>query len=100
MKLIEIEQRIGLSKIIPSCNDCANTIVTKQFKRTRKGVETTCPAFRKEIRTLLLRITESGRVSGNNLFYKLLASLRCPELNYLHPNSFSDYAKLGVEGKG
>ena len=48
VKLIEIEARIGLSETIPSCNDCAVTIVTKQFTRTRKGVETTCPAFRKE----------------------------------------------------
>ena len=67
MKLIEIEERIGLSETISSCNNCAAKIVTKQFTRTRKGVGTTCPAFRKKIKTLFLRIPESGRVSGDNL---------------------------------
>ena len=41
MKLIEIEERIGLSETNPSCNDFAVTIITKQFTRTRKGVGTT-----------------------------------------------------------
>ena len=65
MNLIENEERIEMSETIPSCNYCAVTIVTKQFTR-RKGVGTTCPTFRKEIRTLYLRIPESGRVSGDN----------------------------------
>ena len=64
VKLIEIEDIIGLSEPNPSCNDCTATIVTKQFTRTMKGIGTMCPAFRKEIRTLFLRIPESGRVSG------------------------------------
>ena len=67
MKLIEVEDGIGLSETIPKCNDCAVTIVIKQFTRTRKGVGTTFPAFRKEKRTLILRIPESGRVSGDKL---------------------------------
>ena len=67
MILIEIEERIGLSETIPSCNDSAVTIVIKQFTRTRKDVGTTCPAFRKEIRTLFLRIPESGGVSGDKV---------------------------------
>ena len=66
VKLIEIEERIGLSETIPSCNDCAVTMNTKQITRTRKDVGRTCSAFRKEIRTLFLRIRESGRVSGDN----------------------------------
>ena len=67
MKLIEIKKRKGLSETIPSCNDCAAKIVTKQFTRTRKGVGTTCRAFPEEIRALFARIPESGRVSGDNL---------------------------------
>ena len=67
LKVIEIEERIGLSETIPSCNDCAVTIVTKQITRTKKDVGRTCSAFRKEIRTLFLRIPESRRVSGDNL---------------------------------
>ena len=50
----------------PSCNDCAATIVTEQFTRTRKGVGTTFPAFREEIRPLFLRISEFGKVLGEN----------------------------------
>ena len=61
MKLIEIEERKGLSETIPSCNDCAAivTIVTKQFTRTKKGVGTTCSALREKIRALFARIPES-----------------------------------------
>ena len=33
-------------------------------------------------------------------FNKILASWRCPELNYQHLNLFSDHEKLGLEGKG
>ena len=66
MKLIEIEERIGLSETIPSCIYCGVTMVTKQITRTRKDVGRTCSAFRKEIRTLFLRLSESGRLSGDN----------------------------------
>ena len=51
---------------IPSCNDCAATIVTTRITRTRKGIGTTCPAFREETRALFDRIPESGGVSGVN----------------------------------
>ena len=70
---IEIENDY---QTIPSCNDCAATIVTTRIPRTRKGIETTCPAFQEEIRVLFARILESGGVSGencNSLFYELLA---------------------------
>ena len=49
------------------CNDCVAKIVTEQFTRTGKGVGTACPAFRKEIRALLLRIPESGGLLGGEL---------------------------------
>ena len=47
--------------------DCAATIVTEQFTRTRKGVGTTYPAFPNEIRAFFSRIPESGGVSGSKL---------------------------------
>ena len=58
---------------IPSCNDCAATIVTTRIPRIRKGVGTTFPAFREEIRALFARIPESAGVSGencNSVFYE------------------------------
>ena len=61
---IEID---NYQKTIPSCNDCAATIVTTRITRTRKGIGTTCPAFRQEIRLLFARIPESGGISGENL---------------------------------
>ena len=64
MILIEIGE--SFTKTIPSCNDCAATIVTTRIPRTRKGVETACPAFLKEIRTLFSRIPESGGVRDEN----------------------------------
>ena len=54
------------NQTIPSCNDCAATIVTTRIPSFRKGVGTTCPAFREEIRALFARIPESGGVSGEN----------------------------------
>ena len=56
-----------MSENAPSCKNCADTIVTEQFTRTRKGVGTACPAFLKEIRLLFPGIPESGRVSGPEL---------------------------------
>ena len=66
MILIEIEPK-NLTNTIPSCNDCAATIVTTRITRTRKGVATACPDFLKEIRALLPRISESVGVSGGEL---------------------------------
>ena len=71
---IEIENDY---QTIPICDDCAATINTTRIPRTRKGIGTTCPAFREEIRALFARISESGSVSGencNSLFFELSAS--------------------------
>ena len=53
---IEIEVENSYQKTIPSCNDCAATIVTKRIRRTRKGIGTTCPGFREEIGVVFARI--------------------------------------------
>ena len=63
--LIEIENNFTMT--IPSCNDCAATIVTTQIPRTRKGVGTACPALLKEIKTFIPRNPESGGVSRGEL---------------------------------
>ena len=52
-------------------------IVTEQFTRTRKGVGTIYPAFRKEIRALFLRTPESVRVS---VYKKTFSFPECLEL--------------------
>ena len=53
-----------LSETAPSCNDCVATIGTEQFSQTVKGVGTVCvQSSGKEIKTLFLRIPESGGVS-------------------------------------
>ena len=62
---------------LPCCNDCAATIVRTRIPRTRKGIGTTCPVFREEIKVFFARIPGSGGFSGDNsnsLFYILLAS--------------------------
>ena len=56
------------NQTVPSCNYCAVTIATKQFPRTAiqsnsRGVGT---AFRREIRMLFPRISDSREVSGVN----------------------------------
>ena len=93
----QIEIEIGNdNQTIPSCNDCAVTIITTPIPRFRKVIGTTCPAFREEKRLLFGRIPEFGGFSGencNSLFYELLASGH--DLNL-----FLDYEKLGVKGKG
>ena len=63
---------------IPSRNNCAATIITTRIPRMRKGIGTTCSAFREEIRALFARISESGGVSRekyNSLFYEIFASV-------------------------
>ena len=71
---IEIENDY---QTITSCYNCAATIATTRIPRTRKGIETTCAAFREEIRLLIARIPESGGVSektANLCLYEFLAS--------------------------
>ena len=45
---------------IPSCDDCANTVVTTRIPRIRKGIGTTCPAFREETRALFSGFQNRG----------------------------------------
>ena len=74
---IEIELEHNYQKTIPSCKDCVATIVTTRIPRTRKGIGTTCPAFREEIRLLFARFQnpEGSRDKTVTLcFYELLAS--------------------------
>ena len=57
----------------------------------------------KKIRLFFVRFQESGRVSGNELklyFDKTLASWNLLSWIKLTSNSFSEYEKLGVKGKG
>ena len=55
---IEIENDY---QTIPSCNNCATTIVTTRIQRTKKGIVTTSRGFREVIRALFVRIPDPGR---------------------------------------
>ena len=76
---VEIEEKQQqIAENVPSCNYCAATIVARPLRTTVKGKK---PAFRvvvkSNLRSLIHRIQESGRVSGRETFidsYELLAS--------------------------
>ena len=61
---IEIENDY---QTITSCNDCAAKIILKRMPRTRKGIGTTCPALREEIRVFFAWIPESGGSREKNM---------------------------------
>ena len=75
---IVIEKQQQIAENVPSCNYCAATIVARPLRTTVKGKK---PAFRvivkSNLRSLIQRIQESGRVSGRKTFIdscELLAS--------------------------
>ena len=80
--MIEKQQRIAeLAETVPSCNDCAATIIARPFTTTAMGGKA---AFRKEDKVVIYpdpRIRR-GLGTGTCIFlYKLLASGLCLELN-------------------
>ena len=83
--MIEKRQQIaGIAETVPSCNYCVDTIVARPLRTTVKGGK---PAFRKENKSLFSPDsgTRRGLGTGNdNVLYKLLASLLCPELNLIN----------------
>ena len=85
MTLMEIEE--NFTKTVPSCNDCAAKIVRTRNPRTRKGVRMTCPAFPKKNKSVISpdsRIRRGLGRSTQTVFYKILASWRCAELNSIN----------------
>ena len=62
--MIRIEEKAELAETVPSCNDCAATIVARPFTTTVKGRK---QPSGKKIRLLFPRIQESGGVSGFEL---------------------------------